>query len=441
MTERGSLCVLCAGLNHKTAPLEIREQIAFSKDDLPQAVLDLRKYGLDGVILSTCNRTEVYTISKEAGTSTQDIWTFLAEFHSLESPSFTPHMYRYEDREAIRHLFRVASGLDSMILGESQILGQVRDALTASASLSSPSMPLSRLFHYALRAGRRVREETDIGEKAPSVSDAGVKLVHRVLGDTKSKSILLVGAGEAGRLVARALRNLGVEDFMVSNRTFSRAEELCQELHGRPIPFDHVMDSMKESDIVISSTDAPEVIFTQDALADAMDARNGRPLFIFDLGVPRDIDPAAANLQGIHLFNIDDLDAKAEGNRLEREGSVPTAEIIVEEEVDRFTRWWRSLDVAPLIIALRHEAEAIRKSEVEKVLRRWPDVTPEEQKAVEQLSRSIVNKLLHRPITSLKDPRAAAHLQAIKELIQLNNTGEPDRTAEPTPDRNKGEHC
>ena len=172
-----------------------------------------------------------------------------------------------------------------------------------------------------------------------------------------------------------------------------------------------------------------------------MDARNGRPLFIFDLGVPRDIDPAAANLQGIHLFNIDDLDAKAEGNRLEREGSVPTAEIIVEEEVDRFTRWWRSLDVAPLIIALRHEAEAIRKSEVEKVLRRWPDVTPEEQKAVEQLSRSIVNKLLHRPITSLKDPRAAAHLQAIKELIQLNNTGEPDRTPEPTPDRNKGEHC
>ena len=424
--DGGALRVLCTGLNHKTAPLEIRERVSFSKEQLHQALPALKTHISEGVILSTCNRTEVYTISKNPGGSAQAISSFLSQFHSVAPESFTPHTYHYIDLEAVRHLFRVASGLDSLILGESQILGQVRDALTATAATGSPGVPLSRLFHYALRTGRRVRDETEIGINALSVSYAGVRLAQRVLGDLKSRSVLLVGAGEAGRLVARALRTVGVEGLLISNRTFSRAEELARELHGQPVPFNHVLDALKGCDIVISSTDAPEVVLSQAAVADVIDTRDGRPLFIFDLAVPRDIDPEVTGLPGVHLFNMDDLEAIAEENRLERQKSAAAAEVIVEEEVERFTRWWRSLETVPLVKGLLQEAETIRKAEVEKTLRRLPDMTPQQRKAVEQLSRSIVNKLLHKPITSLKEPKAASHLQSIKELFQVDDSMEAD---------------
>ena len=422
--------VLCTGLNHKTAPLEVRERVSFSKEQLQQALPALKADISEGVILSTCNRTEVYTVSETPETSTQAISSFLSRFHSVAPESFTPHTYHYVDLEAVRHLFRVASGLDSLILGESQILGQVRDALTATAATGSPGVPLSRLFHYALRTGRRVRDETDIGTNAFSVSYAGVRLAERVLGDLKSRSVLLVGAGKAGRLAARALRTAGVEGLFISNRTLSRAEELAQELHGQPVPFNQVMDTLKGCDIAISSTDAPEMVLTQAAVADVMDTRDGRPLFIFDLAVPRDIDPQVTGLPGVYLFNMDDLEAIAEENRLERQKSAAAAEVIVEEEVERFTRWWRSLETVPLVKGLLQEAEAIRKMEVEKALRHLPDMTPQQRKAVEQLSRSIVNKLLHKPITALKEPNAASHLQAIKELLQADNSTEADSAAQ-----------
>ena len=421
--------VLCTGLNHKTAPLEIREGLSFSKEALQEALLNLRSHISEGVILSTCNRTEIYTVASEPETTTQSIIRFLSQFHGLNAESFAPHLYSYQDTHAVRHLFRVASGLDSMILGESQILGQVRDALTASADTHPPSVPLSRLFHYALRTGRRVRDETEIGRNALSISYAGVRLAQRVLGDLKSKTVLLVGAGEAGRLVARALRTVGVESLLISNRTLARAEDLAQELHGQPVPFDDIHHAAGQCDIVISSTDAPEVIFTRDEVAQAVASRGDRPLFFFDLAVPRDVDPAMEGLPGVHLFNIDDLEAIAEENRQGREKSALAAEAIVEREVERFSQWWRSLEAVPLIKTLRREAEAIRKQELEKAFSRLPNLSTEEKKALEQLSRSIVNKLLHKPITSLKEPKAASHLQAVKELYL--SAGPEDESPDP----------
>jgi len=416
------LHILCTGLNHRTAPVEIREQVSFSGQELGPALLSLRSHIAEGIILSTCNRTEIYTVAKDPDKSTHAICSFLAEFHCVDASSFVPYIYTLTDMEAVRHLFRVAAGLDSMILGESQILGQVRGALTATAGIGSPGVVLSRLFHYALRTGRRAREETDVGKNAISVSYAGVRLAQRVLGGLADRSVLLVGAGEAGHLVARAIRTVGVGDLLVANRTLSRAEALAQELHGRSVPLAGLWETVKEVDIIISSTDAPELIFSRSGLAEAMDTRSGRPIFLFDLAVPRDIDPDVASIPGVHLFNIDDLSAIAEENRLEREKAAASAEVIVESEVERFSQWWRSLEAVPLIKELRAEAEAIRRQELEKTLRRLPGLDAQGRKDIERLSRSIMNKLLHNPITALKEPKAASHLQAARELYQLGES-------------------
>jgi glutamyl-tRNA reductase len=421
------LQVYCAGLNHKTAPLSVRESLSFSKSDLQDAILTLRGYVNEGVILSTCNRTEVYAIAKDGDAALGGIDGFFASFGALTPEALASHLYRYQGEEAARHLFRVASGLDSMILGEHQILGQVRDALTASAAVATPSVPLSRLFHYALRTGRRVRDETDISKNALSVSYAGVRLAQRVLGDLRDKSALLVGAGEAGTLVARALRASGVGKLTIANRTLSKAEELSLELHGEAVTFDDISEALETSDILISATEAPEAIFTRDKVAGVMVGRGERPLFAFDLAVPRDIDPQAGEIDGVHLFNIDDLESVAEENRRERLKSAGVAEAIVEEELQRFSKWWRSLEAKPLIQGLRREAESIRKAELEKALRKLPDLTPEQQKALEQFSRALANKLLHKPMESLKSPKAPSHLQAIKELYQVADGEDPDQ--------------
>jgi glutamyl-tRNA reductase len=424
------LQVFCAGLNHKTAPLAIRESLSFSKDELKNVLLALRRHINEGVILSTCNRTEVYAVAKDPEAALEGTDGFFASFHTLSPDTLASHLYRYEGEEAARHLFRVASGLDSMILGEHQILGQVREALTASAAVSTPSVPLSRLFHYALRAGRRVRDETDISKNALSVSYAGVRLAQRVLGDLRDKSALLVGAGEAGTLVARALRTAGVGRLSIANRTLSRAEELASELHGQAVAFEDVAKVLETSDILMSATEAPEAIFTREQLEQSMAERPERPLFAFDLAVPRDIDPDANEVEGMHLFNIDDLEAVAEDNRRDRQKSTGVAEAIVEEELQRFTKWWRSLEAKPLIQGLRREAESIRQAELEKALRKLPDLTPEQKKVLEQFSRTMANKLLHKPMESLKSPKAPSHLQAMKELYQVadgEDAEEPDQ--------------
>ena len=410
--------ILLVGLNHKTAPLQVRESVAFPKERLAEALPALSSRAGEGIILSTCNRTEVYSVSDEPVAALQQIKGFVAEFHGLRTEDLAPHLYDYIDGEAVRHLFRVASGLDSMIVGESQILGQVRDSLAAATENESAEFPLVGLFHAAVRAGRRVREETDVGRNALSVSYAGVQLAQRVLGDLRPLKVLLIGAGEAGRLVASALRTVGVSDLVVSNRTKERADELSESLGARVAPFSEIPAALADADIVIAATDSPGFIVTPD-----MVSNSGRvqPQFFFDLAMPRDVDPRVEELEGTTVFNIDDLASIAEENLAERHRAATDAEAIVEEEVTRFLRWWDSLDAVPVIKTLQQQAEEIRKRELERALRRLTDISANDREVVEALTRSIVKKLLHQPTKYLRQGADKSQLQALRELFRMED--------------------
>ncbi|MGH2544840.1 MAG: glutamyl-tRNA reductase, partial [Ardenticatenaceae bacterium] len=389
--------ILLTGLNHRGAPLEARERISFSKEQLPEALAQLKERMGEALILSTCNRTEVYSATENPEKAARQIRQFVAEFHGLDAEAVSPYLYDYTDSRAVHHLFRVSSGLDSMIVGESQILGQVRDALRAASESQSVGVSLVGFFHAAVRVGRRVREETGVGRNALSISYAGVQLAQRILKDLRGLQVLLVGAGEAGRLVANALRTVGVGDLVIANRTLSRAEELARELGGRAIPFADLSEMLTTSDIMIAATDSPEYVLTHDLVASAIAARSKRPLFLFDLAVPRDIDPQVASLDGVELFNIDDLSAVAEDNLEERRRAAIFAEQIVAEELEQFMVWWESLDTAPIVKTLRLQAEEVRQRELARAFGMMPDLSDEQQKIVEALTRSIVNKLLHDP--------------------------------------------
>ena len=410
--------ILLVGLNHKTAPLQVRESVAFSKEHLAEALPALASRVGEGVILSTCNRTEVYSVADEPAAALQQIKLFIAEFHGLRTEDLAPHLYDYVDGEAVRHLFRVASGLDSMIVGESQILGQVRDSLAAATEHESAEFPLVGLFHAGVRAGRRVREETDVGRNALSVSYAGVQLAQRVLGDLRPLKVLLIGAGEAGRLVATALRTVGVSDLVVSNRTKERADELSESLGARVAPFSEIPAALADADIVIAATDSPGFIVTPD-----MVSNSGRvqPQFFFDLAMPRDVDPRVEELEGTTVFNIDGLASIAEENLEERHRAATDAEAIVDEEVTRFLQWWDSLDAVPVIKNLQQQAVEIRKRELERALRRLTDISANDREVIEALTRSIVKKLLHQPTKYLRQGADKSQLQALRELFRMGD--------------------
>lgn len=413
--------IIGLGLNHRTAPIEVREKVSFTKEEIIPALSALKDYIGEGVILSTCNRTEIYTIASDVASTNASINAFLSNHNSLEDSFLLPFLYTFQDAEAAHHLFRVAAGLDSMILGESQILGQVRDALAFSDKAGALGDPLARLFHYAIGAGRRVREETDIGRHSLSVSYAGVQLARQALGELRGLQVLLIGAGEAGQLVSKALRTIGVGEVIVANRTASRGKELARELMGRAVDFGALEEALTTCDIVVASTDSPEYIIREGMVREAMSSRDFRPILIVDLAMPRDVEQAIAQIEGVRLYNIDDLHAIAEVNRSQREMSASEAEIIVSEEVERFMAWWRSLEAVPLIKALRRQAESVRRRELDKAMRRMPDLSPESRDLLERMTRSIVEKLLHSPIVALKERRSASHLQVAQEIFRLGD--------------------
>jgi glutamyl-tRNA reductase len=328
-------------------------------------------------------------------------------------------MYESLNRSAVAHLFRVSSGLDSLILGESQILGQVRAALTAASEAHSVKAPMSGLFHGAIRVGRKVREHTAISRNALSISYAGVRLAERVLGGLHGKRVMLIGAGEAGQLVATALRTSGADQVTVVNRTIARAEALAGEIGGKAAPFDKLSELLHTADIVIAATDAPEPVVTYDMAQASMAHREYEPLFFFDLAVPRDVESSVATLPGVSLYNVDDLSAIAEENLEDRRRAATAAEAIVDEETDRFMRWWESLDAVPIIRDLRQQAEWIREKEVLRALKMMPGLTDEQSLVLEAMSRSIVKKLLHDPTLSLKQLTDKSRLQTAKDLFCL----------------------
>ena len=415
--------ILLTGLDHTTASLELRERVAFTAEQLSDALPRLGGSVGEAVILSTCNRTEVYTAADEPEEASALVRKFVADYHGLDGAAPVDGFRDLVDADAVRHLFRVSGGLDSMIVGESQVLGQVRQALTASAAAGTLSAPLSRLFHRAIRAGRRVREETGVGRNALSVSFAAVRLAQTVLGDLSGSRVLLIGAGEAGKLVADALRKTGVGELTVTNRTARRAAELAGELGGRAVPFDGLDAAVADADIVIAATEAPGHLLTAETVR-AANRDRCRRMFMFDLAVPRNIDPDAASVDGVSLYNIDDLAAVAEENLHERRKAVSAAAAVVEDEVDRFVEWWSALDALPLVMELRERAEETRRRELARALERLGGLSDADASVIDDLTRAIVNKLLHAPTVSLKQRADEETLRAARELFGLRGDGE-----------------
>ena len=411
------------GISYRTAPVEAREQVALADEALRLAHRRLAQQTGQAVILSTCNRTEFYTLTDSPGDAQDAVAQLLREDAGVGYTALESYFYTHHQEDAARHLFRVACSLDSMIVGESEVLRQVREAFAAATEAGTVRAPLTRLFHQALRVGKRARSETEIGRNALSVSHACVELARRTLGDLRGLRALVVGTGEAGKLAAMALHRAGVGRLTVTNRSLGPAEALAGLLGGEAAPMERLASALTEVDIVVSCTGAPAYVLTEDQVAEAMRERAGRPLFVLDIAVPRDVAPEVASVPGVRLADIDDLEGLARSNREKREMEAGRVEAIVEEEVGRFREWWNVQDTLPTVAALEREAENLRRQETVRALRRLRHLSPEDQAAVEDMSRALVRKLFHKPFTTLKSQRNPTHREALEELFGLSGDG------------------
>lgn len=396
--------VIAIGVSHKRASVEVRERLAFNNINLPSSFERLKATGkIAGcVILSTCNRTEIYAASKDVDAALSEIWKFLATESGMEVEQLQNYLYNLTCQQAIAHLFRVAAGLDSMIFGETEILGQVAKAYQIASENSASNSALNVLFQKALKVGKQVRTETQIGYGASSVGSAAVELAKQVFSDIQSCSILLIGAGEIGELVARNLAANSASKVMVCNRSYDRAQKLASQLDGRAVPFEKLFECMSLADLVVSCTTAPDYIITKEQLAPFIETRGGKPIFLIDLAVPRDIEPESSQLKHTYLYNIDDLQSIVDENLKERKIEAKEAERIIEKAVDNFLKWLNSRSVVPVIKALCERGEEIRDAELEKALRKLGPLSEREEKIVHSMANSIVNKLLHSPIIQLR---------------------------------------
>jgi glutamyl-tRNA reductase len=408
-------------MNHRTAPLEVLEQLAVVGNDLEGANKRLAARTGQAVVLHTCNRTEFYTIAETTENAEEAVAEFLEEKYRISYDSLAPYIYSYFHTDAVNHLFRVTCSLDSMILGESEVLGQVREAFGAAVAAKTASTPITRVFHQALRVGKRARSETAIGQNALSISYAFVELAKRTLGDIKGAKALVVGAGEAGKLASVALRNVGVEHLTVMNRTHARAVELAEELNeAHVLPMDELQVALDDSDIVIACTGSPEYMITEDAISRAISARVGRPLLLLDVAIPRDVDPAIKDMESVHLADISDLDAIADVNRQRREQEAERVAIIIDDEVHKFQTWWDALRIVPTLADLRRQSESLRERELSRTLKRLQHLSADDQEVIATLSKSLVNKLLHNPVTRLKGEGKPADIQSLRWLFRLD---------------------
>ncbi len=424
--------IVVVGLNHKAAPVEIRERLAFASDCLEEALQKFVSNGgagkqgcaVEGVILSTCNRTEMYALIEKTNSGREAICRFMADFHRLPRGEFADYLYVYEDKEAVAHLFAVASGLDSMIVGEPQILGQVRGAFQEAAACEAVGGVLSALFRRAIHVGKRARAETGISQSAVSVSYAAVELAKKIFGDLGARQVLLIGAGEMGELTAKNLVDNGVEGIIVANRTRERAVELAEHFGGRATGLAQIGQALWTADIVISSTAATRFLITPAMVREAMRMRRNRPLFLIDIAVPRDVDPSVQRIENVYLYDIDDLEAVVEANIRERQKEVGKVERLIHRELAEFMAWFRSLEVVPTITDLRHQAEEIRQMELDKALRRLGSLSEREENIINALTIGIVNKILHQPTIQLKrhadGNNGYLYTEAIRELFGLS---------------------
>ena len=425
---------LVVGLNHRTAPVEVRERLALNKEQLPEALGALNTHGVPGVILSTCNRSEFYTLDvpeahsperpegPEAGANR--VKNFLVERFGISLLDVDRYLYVYRGYDCIHHLFRVSSSLDSMILGEEQIIGQVRDAYEAATTAGTAQGPLAQLFQQALRVGRRVRRETGISRNALSVSRACVEMARSVLGDLSNSRVLVVGAGEAGELAAEVLSLSGVTDITVTNRTFQRAEELAASLSAQAIPFDGMPKALRDSDIVIGCTGSPGYVLEAGLIGETMAVRPDRPLLLIDIAVPRDIDPEAALVENVFLNDVDDLESASQASRDKKAKEAEWAEELATDEAQQFRQWCLDLEALPTVIELRNRADQVRSLELRKTMRRLNGkLDAEALESLDAMTRAIVNKLLHDPTMFLKERKGPEELQVARDIFRLGEEG------------------
>ena len=418
---------LVVGLNHRTAPVEVREHLSLNKEQLPEALSAMSGQQVGGVILSTCNRSEFYTLdlpNDDPETAADRVKKFLVERFGISLLDIDRYLYVYRGYDCIHHLFRVSSSLDSMILGEEQIIGQVRDAYEAATTAGTAQGPLAQLFQQALRVGRRVRRETGISRNALSVSRACVEMAKSVLGDLSSSRVLVVGAGEAGELAAEVLSLSGVTDITVTNRTFQRAEELAANLSARAVPFDGMPKALQDTDIVICCTGSPGYVLRADLIGNTMAARPDRPLLLIDIAVPRDIDPEAAQVKNVFLNDVDDLESATQASREKKAREAEWAEELATDEAQQFRQWCLDLEALPTVIKLRNRADQVRSFELNKTLRKLNGrLDKEALESLDAMTRAIVNKLLHDPTMFLKERKGPDELKVAREIFRLGEDG------------------
>jgi len=407
--------------------VEIREKLAFNQVKLEASLEHLVSCPeiVENIILSTCNRVEIYARVENSDQGIQLLKDFISDYHGLSRGSLDQYFYSYRDNQAIEHLFRVSASLDSMILGEAQILGQVKDAYSTARALSSTGLVLNQLFEKAFNVAKKVREETGISERGVSISSAAVELAKKIFEDLENHSVMLVGTGEMAELAAKHLISYGVKTVYVASRTYERAIALAQTLNGCALDFDAFKEELYRADIVITSTAAPTFIIHKEMIEQAIHKRKNKPIFLIDIAVPRDIAPEVNDLENVYLYDIDDLQNVVNANMEERQKEAENAMEIIKEEVTKFNNWFSTLDVVPTIIEMRNRAEEMRKNEVDKTLKNLSHLSENDQKAIHQLTQSLVNKILHKPTINLKKKIQSkdghVYLKAIRHLFHLDD--------------------
>ena len=419
--------LVLVGVNHKSTPVEIRERLAFTRGKIESSQERLVLYPeiIENLILSTCNRVEIYARVGDSNKGLQRLKEFISDYHDIPVSELEKYFYCYRDEEAVEHLFRVSSSLDSMVLGEAQILGQVKDAYSVARTLESTGMVLNQLFEKAFNVAKKIREETNVSEGGVSISSAAVELARKIFEDLENHSVMLVGTGEMAELAAKHLISYGVKTVYVASRTYERAVGLAETLNGCALDFDMFKEELYRADIVITSTAAPNFIITKDIVEKAIHQRKNKPIFFIDIAVPRDIEPEVNDLENVYLYDIDDLQGVVAANLKEREKEAEGAMEIIQNEVTKFNHWVDSLDAVPTIVEMRNRADIIRKKELEKALKKLDHLSEQDQKQIDQMTTSIINKILHTPTVKLKKETQSQeghyYLKAIRHLFHLDD--------------------
>jgi len=416
--------LVAVGVSHRTAPVELRECVDFAREGVDAALAAIARRGAarEVVVLSTCNRAEIYAAA-ENDAAADTFGRFISEYHKLPHETVAPHLFVRRGAEAATHLFRVAAGLDSLVVGEPQILGQVKEAFATASALKHTGAITNRLFTSAFTVGKRVRSETGLGEGAVSVSFAAISLARKILGDLKGLDVLILGAGEMAKLTGVHLQAQHVKQLTIASRTLATAEALARRLNGRAVPWSSLGDALSAADIVVTATGATEPVLTRARVEEAMRPRRNRALFVIDIAVPRDVDAAVGDLDQVFLYNIDDLQSIVQENLARRAAELQRAEQIVREEVERFIAWVQSREIIPTVIALRQRFEAIRQAELQRLESKLSGLPPEARARVDEITHLIVEKLLLTPTEQLKavndEAMVVAYADALNRLFSL----------------------